>query len=112
MTTPKTKPVPTVAMVERAEAFAKYHDEHAKYGGLSREFHERAASFLRSTIQALADIDAEAYARGRTDEREACASVAEEAFTEWDGDGKTTALVAFHIRCRTDGWLESLRKKP
>jgi hypothetical protein len=31
----------------KAEAFAKYHDEHAKHGGASQEFHERAASFLR-----------------------------------------------------------------
>lgn len=35
----------------RAEAFAKYHDEHASYGGLRREFHERAAAFIRAQAQ-------------------------------------------------------------
>lgn len=36
---------------EQAEAFAAYHDEHATHGGFGREFHERAASFLRTQAE-------------------------------------------------------------
>jgi hypothetical protein len=47
------------AVIERvdfdaAESFAKYHAEHAGYGGVSREFHMRACSFLRSLRTLLA----------------------------------------------------------
>lgn len=48
------------------EAFAKYHDEHAAYGGVSWEFHARAATFCRTAmarteaeqavLKALADV--------------------------------------------------------
>lgn len=33
-----------------AGSFAKYHEEHARYGGASREFHELAGSFLRTAV--------------------------------------------------------------
>ena len=33
-----------------AEAFAKYHDERAGYGGVGWEFHARAATFLRDCV--------------------------------------------------------------
>ena len=36
---------------KRAESFAKYHEEHAKFGGASCEFHELACSFLRSIVE-------------------------------------------------------------
>lgn len=56
MITPKTKPVPTASMVERAEVVALH-------------FEERPTNFLIGVVaQALADIDAEAYERGRADE--------------------------------------------
>jgi hypothetical protein len=41
-----------------AESIAKYHDEHAQFGGAGREFHERAASAIRT-------IYASGIARGR-----------------------------------------------
>lgn len=37
--------------IEAAESVARYHDEHAAYGGLSQEFHERAASILRTLVR-------------------------------------------------------------
>lgn len=55
-----------------AEAIAKYHAEHASYGGVSQEFHARAETFIRSTADALAS---EREARERAErERDALAS--------------------------------------
>lgn len=34
-----------------AESFARYHEEHAGYGGAGREFHERACTFLRTQAE-------------------------------------------------------------
>ncbi len=42
------------ALTASATAFAKYHAERAEYGGASREFHERATSFLFGTVFAVA----------------------------------------------------------
>jgi hypothetical protein len=39
------------AEAKRAEAFAKYHDERAGYGGVWRDFHERAATFIRDMAE-------------------------------------------------------------
>ena len=50
---------------DKAESFAKYHDEHAGYGGVSWEFHARAATFIRD-IAAAKD---EAIARAEKAER-------------------------------------------
>lgn len=36
------------AGITRAESFAKYHDEHAGYGGASFELHARATTHIRS----------------------------------------------------------------
>lgn len=46
-----------------AETIAKYHDEHAGYGGSSFEFHARAATFIRSSAaeaQRLRAVDSAA----------------------------------------------------
>ena len=45
-------------MSNEAETFAKYHDEHAAYGCVSQEFHERAASFLRFQAERIVDLEA------------------------------------------------------
>ena len=42
----------------QADSFAKYHDEHARFGGAGREFHERASSFLRSQAHEVARLRA------------------------------------------------------
>ena len=38
-------------MRAKAETFAQYHDEHARYGGASNDFHALAATFLRSLAE-------------------------------------------------------------
>lgn len=45
-------------LARRAEAFAKYHDDHAR--GAGHEFHARAATFLRN----VPTLHAHGYARG------------------------------------------------
>lgn len=40
---------------DKAESFAKYHDEHAGYGGASWEFHARAATFIRDIAASMAE---------------------------------------------------------
>jgi hypothetical protein len=44
-------------MSTEAETFAKYHDEHGVYGGVSKEFHERAASFLRCQAERIVELE-------------------------------------------------------
>ncbi|HZI06531.1 MAG TPA: hypothetical protein VEZ71_21050, partial [Archangium sp.] len=65
-TTPPA-PAPLLEAVKRAESFAKYHDERASYGGASREFHERAASFLRTVVPDVAALAAHDAAKGGED---------------------------------------------
>lgn len=42
--------------MSKAESIAKYHDEHAGYGGVSREFHMRAATTLRDQEAGIAAL--------------------------------------------------------
>ena len=49
-------------LAAQAESFAKYHEEHARYGGASQEFHTRAGSFLRgieANHERIAALEAE-----------------------------------------------------
>jgi hypothetical protein len=41
---------------ERAPRFAKYHTEHASYGGMSRDFHTMAETFIRLDVPDLAAL--------------------------------------------------------
>ena len=62
MTAP-TRQRPTADSVE---SFAKYHDDHAAFGGVAWEFHARAASFLRTQAERIDALTAElAEARQR-----------------------------------------------
>lgn len=55
--------------MSQAESFAQYHDEHARFGGASYEFHARAATFIRRAYTA-------GRARGIEDERKRCEGIA------------------------------------
>jgi len=46
-------------MSNKAETFVKYHEEHANFGGASREFHEMASSFLRCQAEEIVALTAE-----------------------------------------------------
>lgn len=59
------------------ECFAKYHEEQARYGGASREFHELASSYLRTVA----------------DERDAALARAEAA---------EASASAWHTRCEAE----------
>lgn len=85
---------------KRAEAFAKYHRERAGYGGASREFHERAASFLMDYEQHIATARAEGFAAAR----ERAEGLALEEAKGWgDVAPRTTAAnVANRIRHMQD----------
>lgn len=63
MSTPKAKPVPTAAMRELAHWLVG----QCRSGGTSTVYHEGAVEVAAAK---LAVIDAEAYERGRADERE------------------------------------------
>lgn len=58
------------ALARRCASFAQYHEEHAQHGGASREFHERAHTFLLDVPRLVTAAHAAGIARSEEERAE------------------------------------------